>query len=63
MECMLDRWPKEVMQQLQEAVEAANASSAAGRTLLHVLDNAGHWLHVDNPIGLLELMLPSFSLQ
>lgn len=28
----------------------------------HVLPNAGHWVHVDNPDGLLELMAPSFEL-
>jgi pimeloyl-ACP methyl ester carboxylesterase len=28
---------------------------------LHTLPDAGHWLHVDNPAGLLQMMLPSFS--
>jgi pimeloyl-ACP methyl ester carboxylesterase len=27
---------------------------------VHVLKNAGHWVHVDNPTGLLELMKKSF---
>lgn len=27
---------------------------------VHVLKNAGHWLHVDNPVGLIEIMQESF---
>jgi pimeloyl-ACP methyl ester carboxylesterase len=30
------------------------------RTRTHVLPNAGHWLHVDNPAGLVELVLAHF---
>lgn len=29
-------------------------------TRLHLLPDSGHWVHVDNPDGLLALMLPSF---
>ena len=32
------------------------AASVNGRTFLHYLPESGHWLHVDNPQGLLELM-------
>lgn len=34
------------------------ARAVAGRFEHHVLPRAGHWLHVDNPDGLLRLMLP-----
>lgn len=32
------------------------------RVFRHTLPNAGHWLHVDNPKGLLELLTPAFCL-
>lgn len=32
------------------------ALAAEGRLQYHLLPNAGHWLHVDNPDGLLELL-------
>ena len=28
---------------------------------VHVLEDAGHWVHSDNPEGLVEIMRPSFS--
>jgi pimeloyl-ACP methyl ester carboxylesterase len=28
---------------------------------IHTLRNAGHWVHVDNPTGLLDLMTPYFK--
>ncbi|KAG2430691.1 hypothetical protein HYH02_013688 [Chlamydomonas schloesseri] len=35
------------------------AAAAAGGTFdLHVLPRAGHWLHVDDPNGLMQLVLP-----
>jgi pimeloyl-ACP methyl ester carboxylesterase len=34
----------------------AEAMAAAGRLDLEILDRAGHWLHVDDPQGLLELL-------
>jgi len=49
--------------QLQKAehAAAAHASSGNGGHLhTHVLSNAGHWVHVDNPQGLMDMMLPSF---
>jgi len=44
-----------------ERWDDAMAARAEGSfATLHTLPDAGHWLHVDNPDGLLELMLPSF---
>lgn len=51
------------MSRLQKAEHAAatHAKTGNGGTLkTHVLPNAGHWVHVDNPHGLLDMMLPSF---
>jgi esterase len=45
-----DRWAPENRARLQALVEQRP------RTHLHVVPNAGHWLHVDNPGFLLELM-------
>jgi len=45
-----DRWAPENRARLQTLVERHPAAK------LHVVPNAGHWLHVDNPAFLLELM-------
>jgi esterase len=45
-----DRWAPENRARLEQLV----AKKTAAR--LHVVPNAGHWLHVDNPAFLLELM-------
>ncbi|KAL3139070.1 hypothetical protein ABBQ32_005867 [Trebouxia sp. C0010 RCD-2024] len=53
-----DRWTKQTMLQLEQAQQSA-AKSHPGQLNVHVLPNAGHWLHVDNPRGLMDMMLPS----
>ena len=35
--------------------------SKSGRVAVHVVPNAGHWLHVDNPEGLLAILEPHFG--
>ncbi|HKY36428.1 MAG TPA: alpha/beta hydrolase [Polyangiaceae bacterium] len=45
-----DRWAPQSRARLEQLV--ANSPVAS----LHVVPNAGHWLHVDNPAFLLELM-------
>lgn len=45
-----DRWAPENRARLQQLVEGSRTAK------LHVVPNAGHWLHVDNPAFLLELM-------
>ena len=46
-----------------ERLRAAEASSAAndavGTTRYHELADAGHWVHVDDPTGLTDMVLPS----
>lgn len=44
------RWPASVLRWFDEL-----PAGAPGR--LHLLPDSGHWVHVDNPDGLLELML------
>jgi pimeloyl-ACP methyl ester carboxylesterase len=44
-----DRWAPENRARIQDL-------AARSRVKLHVVPNAGHWLHVDNPAFLLELM-------
>ena len=45
-----DRWDEAM-------VRRAESSFAS----FHTLPDAGHWLHVDNPDGLLAMMLPAFQ--
>jgi pimeloyl-ACP methyl ester carboxylesterase len=45
-----DRWAPDNRARLQQLTEKP------GRPRLHLVPNAGHWLHVDNPAFLLELM-------
>jgi pimeloyl-ACP methyl ester carboxylesterase len=55
-----DRWAPENRARLEAMVEAARGAETAvrghGTVELHVVPNAGHWLHVDNPAFLLELI-------
>jgi pimeloyl-ACP methyl ester carboxylesterase len=51
-----DRWSKRELEQL-DAVD----KSSGGRVRVHVLPDAGHWLHIENPGGLLGLISPSLA--
>ena len=48
-----ERWDDGVVR----ALESASAAPGA-RVRFHVLRDAGHWLHVDNPDGLRALIAP-----
>ncbi|KAL8039766.1 hypothetical protein ABFX02_10G057900 [Erythranthe guttata] len=52
-----DRWNRDIIQQL-EHLDSKRESETEGKVSLHVLPNAGHWVHVDNPKGLLEIVAP-----
>jgi pimeloyl-ACP methyl ester carboxylesterase len=55
-----DRWYPEILSRLEETVQANTIPRQNVGTLsYHVLENAGHWLHVDNPNGLIEILAPS----
>jgi esterase len=47
-----DRWTPELRAQ-------ARALPAHARVVYHELPNSGHWVHVDNPDGLLQLIAPA----
>lgn len=53
-----DRWSPEVLQQL-ESLANKREGSENGKVSFHVLPNSGHWVHVDNPTGLLETIAPN----
>ncbi|RWR82311.1 protein ABHD11 [Cinnamomum micranthum f. kanehirae] len=53
-----DRWSPQVLQQL-ESLATMREGSENGKVSFHVLPNSGHWVHVDNPKGLLEIIAPN----
>lgn len=54
-----DRWLSHVLQKLED-LSKKGATGEEGKVSLHVLPKSGHWVHVDNPKGLLEIMAPNF---
>jgi pimeloyl-ACP methyl ester carboxylesterase len=48
-----DRWTPDIMARLKEA-----ESKKPENVTYHLLENAGHWLHTDNPSGLIAIMAP-----
>jgi pimeloyl-ACP methyl ester carboxylesterase len=54
-----DRWDPNDVQRLK-ALSRIECKPDAGKVSLHVLPKSGHWVHVDNPKGLLEIMVPNF---
>ncbi|PIN24635.1 putative alpha/beta hydrolase [Handroanthus impetiginosus] len=55
-----DRWSRDVIQQLDH-LASKQVDEAEGKVSVHVLPNAGHWVHVDNPKGLLEIVAPRIT--
>lgn len=55
-----DRWNTDVIQQL-ECLASKQVDQSKGKVSVHVLPNAGHWVHVDNPKGLLEIVAPKVA--
>lgn len=55
-----DRWSHEVVQQL-ESLSSKGSEESKGQVSVHVLPNSGHWVHVDNPKGLLDIVAPKIS--
>lgn len=56
----LHRWALEDLQRIHAAEELA-ADEGAG-VEMHVLEDAGHWVHADNPDGLFRILSSSFHL-
>ncbi|KAG7028121.1 hypothetical protein SDJN02_09301 [Cucurbita argyrosperma subsp. argyrosperma] len=55
-----DRWSPEVVRQL-ERLSSKGLEDSKRQVSVHVLPNSGHWVHVDNPKGLLDIVAPKFS--
>ncbi|KAL9244189.1 hypothetical protein vseg_017992 [Gypsophila vaccaria] len=55
----LHRWALEDIQRIYAAEEIA-ADEGAG-VQMHVLEDAGHWVHADNPDGLFKILCSSFE--
>lgn len=55
-----DRWDSDIIEQL-EHVAARRDDATKGKVSVHVLPNAGHWVHVDNPKGLLDIVAPKVA--
>lgn len=55
-----DRWDTDVIQRL-ESLANLRVDESEGKFSVHVLPNSGHWVHVDNPKGLLEIMAPRIA--
>lgn len=55
-----DRWSDASVRELKEACRASeDAGDQAGRSVYVELQDAGHWVHVDNPKGLVRLITPT----
>ena len=46
------RWTQSMIDELEQL---------SPNTTVHLLENAGHWVHVDNPSGLQQLLSPYFT--
>ena len=51
-----ERWPEDTVARLRR-----RAASPRSTTRFHVLRDAGHWLHVDNPEGLRDVLAPELA--
>ncbi|CAA2957732.1 protein ABHD11 [Olea europaea var. sylvestris] len=56
-----DRWDLDVIKQLESLATTKRVDETEGKVSVHVLPNAGHWVHVDNPKGLLEIVAPKIA--
>nr|VDD57173.1 unnamed protein product [Brassica oleracea] len=50
-----DRWDQDTTTRL-ERIAKQRQSVSDGKVATHVLRNSGHWVHTDNPKGLLEIL-------
>ncbi|KAM6547631.1 hypothetical protein CsatB_019307 [Cannabis sativa] len=55
-----DSWDQDTIKRL-EALSALERGPSEGKVTAHVLPKSGHWVHVDNPKGLLEIMAPKID--
>ncbi|KAH8966093.1 hypothetical protein BDL97_03G006300 [Sphagnum fallax] len=55
----LHRWSVEDVERIRSAEIVASDEGAGVQ--MHVLEDAGHWVHTDNPDGLFRVLAPSFG--
>ncbi|KAI3801405.1 hypothetical protein L1987_29510 [Smallanthus sonchifolius] len=55
-----DRWDPHIIQKL-DSVKNRACDESEGKLSVVVLPNSGHWVHVDNPKGLLEMVTPKMA--
>ncbi|RDX85823.1 Protein ABHD11 [Mucuna pruriens] len=55
-----DRWDQDAIERIQK-LASRGGSDSLGKVSFCVLPNAGHWVHVDNPKGLLEIVASKIS--
>ncbi|KAK7378812.1 hypothetical protein VNO80_04260 [Phaseolus coccineus] len=55
-----DRWDQDAIERIQK-LASKQGSDSYGKVSFCILPNAGHWVHVDNPKGLLEIMAPKIA--
>lgn len=55
-----DRWDPETVQRL-ESLASREQGDFGGKVAFHILPEAGHWVHVDNPKGLLKIVGPKIA--
>lgn len=55
-----DRWEAEVIDRL-ESLASKKTNEGQGKFSYHVLPDSGHWVHVDNPNGLLQIVAPRLA--
>ncbi|CAM6099055.1 unnamed protein product [Calypogeia fissa] len=51
-----DRWTPDIISKLESL--SKRTGDKGGRVAYHILEDAGHWLHIDNPDGLSNILLP-----
>lgn len=54
-----DRWDPDVIERL-ERLANQRVDLSQGKVSVHILPNSGHWVHVDNPKGLLDIVTSNF---
>ncbi|KAF8664050.1 hypothetical protein HU200_011330 [Digitaria exilis] len=57
----LHRWALEDLQRIHTAEELA--ADEGGGVEMHVLEDAGHWVHADNPDGLFRILSSTFRVE
>ncbi|KAI3884837.1 hypothetical protein MKX03_009927 [Papaver bracteatum] len=53
-----DRWSPGVVNRL-ESLASRKRKESEGKVSVHLLPKSGHWVHVDNPKGLLDIVAPN----